>query len=194
MDASPLDVDLDDMSATVGRKVRAARNARGMSMSELARRSGVAKGTLSQLELGRGNPTLGTIFSVASSLGVSVGSLIAGPDRPDVRVVRAGEGTELHESPVIARLLDRVNSGADHFELYDLEVTPTERRISPGYADDVFEHVYVRAGTLVVGPVSDPIELGPGDYASYRADAPHVYAATDGIARAICLVHYPSVD
>lgn len=193
MEASSADLSLDGVSAVVGRRVRAARQARGMSMSELASLSDVAKGTLSQLELGRGNPTLGTILAVASSLGMSVGNLIAGPSRPETQVVRSTEGTELRDGPVTARLLDRSTADSDRFEIYDLQIVRPGRRVSPGYEQAVMEHVYVRAGSLLAGPEAAPIELTEGDYAAYRADSAHVYEAVTDVARAICVVRHPSL-
>jgi transcriptional regulator with XRE-family HTH domain len=190
-EASSGRLDLDGMSAAVGHRIRTARQLRGMSMSELARLSNVAKGTLSQLELGRGNPTLGTILAIASTLEVSVGNLITGAARPETQVVRAGEGTELREGPVTARLLGRSSGDSDRFEIYDLEIASTGRRLSPGYEETVFEYIFVREGTLVVGPESAPICLESGDYASYQADSSHVYEAIGDVARAICVVRHP---
>ena len=193
LEKTPAAPHLPDVAATVGQNVRTIRTARGLSISELARQSGVAKGTLSQLETGRGNPTLETLFLVSGALGASVGSLIAGPDRPDIRVLRAGEGTELYEGSLTARLLDRVDAGTDQLELYDLCIEPAEHRESPAHTRGVFEHLLVRSGRMLAGPAAAPVELEPGDYASYRADAPHIFAALGGQVRAVCLVHYPGV-
>lgn len=44
-------------AAAVGAQIRRRREQRGMSGSELARRAGLSKATLSQLEAGRSNPT-----------------------------------------------------------------------------------------------------------------------------------------
>ncbi|HYU85548.1 MAG TPA: helix-turn-helix transcriptional regulator, partial [Kribbellaceae bacterium] len=41
---------------TLAANLRTLREARSLSLSEVARRSGIAKGTLSQLESGTGNP------------------------------------------------------------------------------------------------------------------------------------------
>src|SRR5262245_57848445 len=56
--------------------LRARRDEQGISLSELARRSGIAKGTLSQLESGTGNPTIETVFSLSNALGLPVSALL----------------------------------------------------------------------------------------------------------------------
>ena len=51
-----------------------------MSLSELARRADVAKSTLSQLESGRGNPGVETVWALATALGVPFSALIDPPE------------------------------------------------------------------------------------------------------------------
>ena len=62
--------------------LRALRGQAGLSLSELARRSGIAKGTLSQLESGTGNPTIETVFSLSK---ISPGSVNSGSSHITVR-------------------------------------------------------------------------------------------------------------
>ena len=75
--------------AVLGANIRALRAQQGLSLSELARRSAIAKGTLSQLENGQGNPTIETVFSLSNALNVPVSSLLAETPEPEVMVVRS---------------------------------------------------------------------------------------------------------
>ncbi len=52
----------------VGRRVRELRIERRLSLSEPARRSGVGKATLSELESGRRNPALETMYALTTAL------------------------------------------------------------------------------------------------------------------------------
>ncbi|MGO9525769.1 hypothetical protein [Mycobacterium sp.] len=45
-------------------------------------------------------------------------------------------------------------------------------------------------GTITVGPATDPLTLGPGDYARYGADRSHVYRSADGDCHGVLLVGY----
>ena len=49
----------------------------------------------------------------------------------------------------------------------------------------------MHAGTITVGPASEPITLGPGDYARYSGDGPHVYRSAGDDVRGMLLVAYP---
>ncbi len=80
----------------LGTNLRARRDEQGISLSELARRSGIAKGTLSQLESGAGNPTIETVFSLSNALGVPVSALLSESPTADLvaRAVRGHRRTE----------------------------------------------------------------------------------------------------
>lgn len=72
--------------------IRRERERLNLSVTELAKRAGIAKSTLSQLEAGSGNPSLETLWALAMALDVPVSRLISQPSRP-VQVIRAHEGT-----------------------------------------------------------------------------------------------------
>jgi len=61
----------------VGARIHDRRESRGLSIAELARKSGVAKSYLSQLERGEAdNPSLEAVRKIAGGLGVRVSDLI----------------------------------------------------------------------------------------------------------------------
>jgi transcriptional regulator with XRE-family HTH domain len=64
------------IAQTVGANVRRLRRTRGISLVELGRHAEVAKGTLTQLEAGRGNPTLRTLEAIARALGTDAAYLV----------------------------------------------------------------------------------------------------------------------
>lgn len=168
----------------VAANVRRLREERGISAVVLARRSGIARATLAQLEAGRGNPTLETLYALANTLGVGLADMIAPPPAPAVSVVRASEGPRVAGASVRARLVARLGG----FELYDMTLHPGRCQRSRAHPAGVVEHLLVHEGRARVGPESAPVDLGPGDYARYAADAPHVYEALEGGASATLLM------
>src|SRR5499427_6135282 len=75
--------------------IRRERGRAGLSLTELARRAGIAKSTLSQLESGTGNPSVETLWALATALGVPFSRLVD-PPRRVIQVIRAGEGPVVH--------------------------------------------------------------------------------------------------
>ncbi|AXK36095.1 XRE family transcriptional regulator [Streptomyces armeniacus] len=170
--------------------LRALRERAGITLSELARRSGIAKGTLSQLESGSGNPTIETVFSLSNALGVPVSSLLTEQAVPDVVLVRSGGLEVLSSNAVDLRMLRRLDVTGRVLELYDQRVRPGERQYSGGHPGR--EHVVVTSGRLRVGPPESPYELGPGDYVCFAARAPHVYETAGGPVTSVLMLEYPA--
>lgn len=70
-----------DMRALVGRNVRRIRQTKGLTQERFAELSGFSQQYLSDLERGRRNPTVVTLFELATALGVSHMELV----RPNTR-------------------------------------------------------------------------------------------------------------
>jgi len=69
-----------DMRRLVGRNVRKAREAAGLTQEQLAERSGFTQQYLSGLETGKRNPTIVSVYELAKALGVSHIDLVT-PDQ-----------------------------------------------------------------------------------------------------------------
>lgn len=77
----PRRVDPDPLSEAVGRRVRALRAERGLTLEKLAYESGsISKGHLSDLERGLLRPNVQTLKSVADRLGVHLLDLVTFPE------------------------------------------------------------------------------------------------------------------
>lgn len=101
---------------TVGARVRAVRDSRGMSRRELSERSGVSERFLAQLEGGQGNISLARFAEVAAALSVAPADLLAGTEearRPAAVALLGVRGAG--KSTVGAALADRL--GAPFVEL-----------------------------------------------------------------------------
>ena len=63
--------------------------------------------------------------------------------------------------------------------------------IGKPHGSGVVGRVLVHEGMITVGPASDPLTLGPGDFARYGADRLHVYRSADEDCHGVLLVGYP---
>ncbi|MEW2523229.1 XRE family transcriptional regulator [Streptomyces sp. MNP-20] len=157
--------------------MRRERARAGLSLSELAKRAGIAKSTLSQLEAATGNPGIETVWALAVALGVPFSALMESP-APAVTVIRAGEGPTMHaeRSSYAGTLLSRGPSGLRR-DIYHGAMEPGPARESDPHNPGTVEHLIVSTGRLLAGPRDEPVELLPGDYMAYRGDVPHAYEA-----------------
>ncbi len=186
------DVEASGGIDVVARNLRRVRTARGVSLSALARSSGVARATLYQMEAAQGNPTIDTLFAVSTALRVALSELVTDSEPPAVQIIRAKDGPQVAGSAVAARLIRRFDTGPRVLELYDLRIFPGGRTDAHAHPTGVLEHVLVSQGTLATGPPEHTAELEPGDYISFRADVPHHYRAlSDEPVVAALLMDYP---
>src|SRR5438876_10860275 len=75
----------------MGDRVRALRDAMGLSLRDLAERSGVSAPMLSQVERGETSPTLAVAAKIAAGLELSLSQLLRLDEGGSVSVVRGDE-------------------------------------------------------------------------------------------------------
>ena len=172
----------------IAASLRRHREAAGLSLTELARRAGVAKSTLSQLESGQGNPSVETLWALCVALGVPFSSLLD-PPRPRVQVIRAGDGVgtiAAAEANYRATLLSACPPTARR-DIFRIDAEPGAGRRSEPHMPGVVEHVVLMTGRALVGLTEEPIELAPGDYLVYPGDLPHVFEALEPGTQAVLM-------
>jgi len=176
--------------ARIATALRRERERTGLSLSELAKRAGIAKSTLSQLEAGTGNPSVETLWALGVALGVPFSRLVEPPPQT-VRVVRAGEGpvTYSERAEYSATLLAASPPHARR-DVYRVAAQPGEPRTSAPHNAGTLEHTIIGTGRALVGLVDDPVELGPGDYICYPGDAPHVFRALEPGTTAVIVMEH----
>src|SRR5690348_6937374 len=159
--------------------LRRERERAGLSLSELAKRAGIAKSTLSQLESASGNPSVETLWALSVALDVPFSRLVD-PPKPRVQVIRAGEGPAVfsERANYVATLLASCPPNARR-DVYLITAEPGAPRESDPHMPGVVEHVVLATGRALVGLAGDPIELAPGDYCAYPGDVEHVFQALE---------------
>jgi len=175
----------------IAASLRRERRQTGLSLTEVARRAGIAKSTLSQLESGAGNPSLETLWAICVALDVPFSRLLDSP-RPHTQVIRAHEGPTVAaaQASYQATLLAACPPGARR-DVYRIAAEPGQARASQPHGPGVLEHVVIGAGRALVGVAGEAAELGPGDYICYPGDVPHVFEALEPRTQAVLVSEHP---
>jgi transcriptional regulator with XRE-family HTH domain len=177
------------LALQAGRRVRALRDARGLSLRELAAAAGVSVPMLSQVERGESSPTLAVAAKIAAGLGLSLSQLLRLDERGHVAVVRRGRrhtvrrnghrfeeltpplpGERAAVSVHVLRPGARTGGAAD----------------PPVHAPGSRETAVVQSGTLALVLDGERHELREGDSVTFDADLPH-YFENSGRAEATFL-------
>lgn len=167
----------DELRGALARNVRKIRTRRGLTLAELAERSGVSRAMIVQVEGGRTNPSIGTICQLADALGTPVQGLIdVGGDRR-VQLVRARDTVTLWKGRggSFARLLGGTAS-RERVELWDWRIAPGASLRGTPHPAGTRELIWVRTGTLRLTLGTEVVEAGPGDLVVFEADVEHEYA------------------
>lgn len=92
------------MDSEIGQRLRIIRTELGLSQRQLARQSGVANATISQIEAGKLNPTVGMLKKVLDGVPISLGEFFGDKFEARDRVFfRADELTEIADGGVSFR-------------------------------------------------------------------------------------------
>jgi transcriptional regulator with XRE-family HTH domain len=182
-----------DTSSVLGPRLRAIRLRRGLSLRELARRVDLSPSAISQIETGKMQPSVRTLYALVSEFGVTVDEVLFehAPSSPDGTPASASDSSAAAAGPGLAvqRAAERpaitLNSGVTWERLMfwgDEDVEFIEATYEPGGAsgpDDTLvrhsghEFGYLLHGTLRVVVGFDEFVLGPGDSISFPSSTPH---------------------
>jgi transcriptional regulator with XRE-family HTH domain len=167
----------------IGGRLREERERRGISLRELARRVGVSPSLVSQIELDRVNPSVSTLYSLVTELGMTM-SEVFGDSEPPEPVAPAHDGVGIVERPETRRVINlasgvRWERLTPHSER-DVEFLRVEYPVGAEScpADALVTHGgreygYVTSGTLGIRVGFDEYELGPDDSIAFDSSSPH---------------------
>jgi transcriptional regulator with XRE-family HTH domain len=171
-------------ASKIGGRLRTERERRGISLRELARRVGVSPSLVSQIELDRVNPSVSTLYSLVTELGMTM-SDVFGDSKPGERAApQVSSSDGLAESPATRRVINLASgvrwerltphSDSDVEFLYvtypvGAESCPEDALMTHGGR----EYGYVTSGTLGVRVGFDEYELQPGGSIAFDSSSPH---------------------
>lgn len=166
------------ISGDVGRRLRELRSERGLTLSELARRAGVGKGSLSEIEAGKRNPTVETLYALCAPLDVPLTALV-------------GETPGAHSAAdggMRAVLLSVRHLARATVEVFRLEFPAGAEHVSPSHGAGTREHLTVVDGRVLAGPIGEELLIEEGSTLSWSSDRRHRFAAIDGAAEAVVVI------
>jgi len=177
----------------VGTRIRALREAEGLSLRDLASRSGVSAPMLSQVERGETSPTLAVAAKIAAGLELRLSQLLRLDEGGAVTVTRASDARPGRDSGRGHRF--EVLTAAHPGQRAELSRHALAPGAATGGPDDPPMHepgarevVHVEDGRLALCIDGTRHELGAGDTVAFDADLPHHFEAGDAPATFLAVV------
>lgn len=184
-----------ELSAAIGAKVRAERQAREWTLDQFAKTTGISRRMIINVENGSANPSVTTLLRISDALGIGLQALVEVPQAKPVKVVRSGDGAALWTGPGGGRgVLLAGTTPPDVLELWDWTLAVGDRHDSEAHVRGTKEILQVREGAVTV-VVADQVEvLEVGDAISFASDVAHSYANDGAVpARFSLTVFEPGV-
>ncbi len=165
------------LASTIGRRVREYRLERGLTIAELAERSGISKGMVSKVENSQASASLATLARLADALAAPVTALFRGlEEEHDAHFVKAGEGLRINPTDEgdrrIYELLGESRGPNKRIEPVRVRLEePTDA--FPLYQHPGTEYLYMLEGSVEYGCGNARYALEPGDSLLFEGEVPH---------------------
>jgi XRE family transcriptional regulator, regulator of sulfur utilization len=164
--------------AAVGPRIRALREGMGLSLRDLAERSGVSAPMLSQVERGETSPTLSVASRIASGLDLSLSQLLRLDEGGAVRVVRrrqrskGGARSRGHSYEVLTPALPGQRAEVS-MHVLDPGAVTAGAGDPPMHEPGARETAVVLEGALRLHCDDATHDLAEGDSVTFDSDLPH---------------------
>jgi transcriptional regulator with XRE-family HTH domain len=183
-------------AVSVGQRIKELRQVRGLSLQDLAQKTGFSNAMLSQIENHVVSPSLGTLIKIARALEMKMGELICAPGEKTFTIVRRGEGK------VLSRFASKTGLSYGysyqslctemkewHMEPFLVTLEPAAGPKTPSRHEGE-EFIYVLEGRVRI-TLSDFTDiLHPGDSIYYHSNLPHLVVCHESRPALILAVLY----
>jgi len=167
----------------VGPRLRRVREQRGVTLTEVARLTGISKSTLSRLENGQRRPSLELLLPLAQTYRVPIDDLVGAPEVGDPRI-------RLKPRRVNGRtVLPPTRPGG--IQAWKIVIPQSQSEPKPR-THDGFEWLYVLSGHMRLVMGDQDVVLGVGEAAEFDTTVPHWFGSTgEGPAEVLSIFGRP---
>lgn len=167
----------EEIGVRLGLEIRALRQAQNTTLAQLADRTGLSVGLISQIERGLSEPSVKALHLIANALGVTIGSFFReepGGETGNGMIVRRGQRKRLdYGGGLVDELLSPSLDG--QLELLLCRLAP-----GSGSGPDPYTHVGEEAGYVLAGSLELTVDgithlLQAGDSFGFPSTSPHSY-------------------
>lgn len=152
-------------------KIRKLRKERNLSLQELSKKSGVSLAMISQIERGKADPTITTLYKLCKGLDITIGSLVMDEPEPQ-RIVRRDHRKTIFLPNSKAKYQLLTSSLRTNLEMIMVELEPNEQdRQLISHTGE--ECGFVLKGELTVVLDDEEFVLNEGDSITFNSSIPH---------------------
>ncbi|KJD43724.1 helix-turn-helix domain-containing protein [Paenibacillus terrae] len=180
---------MDSMQYIIGSNLAQIRKTRGLSLDKVAEMTGVSKGMLAQIEKGKSNPTVTTLWKIANGLHVSFSSFLK-EDPPQITKISRED------------LYPVIDEDGNYF-VYPIFPYHSEKKfevftvsLKPGFTHQAEKHLGEESILMIRGEMyfemqEQQLKLSAGDAVQFQVTDLHTYRnESDEDADFYVLIYY----
>ena len=173
-------------AANLGRRIRAAREDKGLSAGDLAEKAGCGEEYLEWVEDGQVEPPVALLLRLSGVLGLDSGAFLKDDD-PEPRRMEATKRTEHYSYQNLTP-----ESKDNHLMAFAVSIPPRTPHEGVGYKHEGEEFVYVVSGHVEVTVGQDRQVLGPKESIHFKSSLDHHLAnPSDTAAEMLVILYVP---
>ena len=182
---------------TVGARLKDIRQDKRLTLREVAKQLGISASLLSQVENGKTQPSVGTLYGLVTFYGVSMDTVLTGRGPAATSappgISRVEEAAIFHTGPAVQRATENPTLQMENGVTWErLAVATNDRAVqpllvtyAPGASSSLqgrftqhlgVEYAFVVGGVLTLHLEFDVIEIEPGDSLAFNSSRPHYYS------------------
>ncbi|KLU60747.1 HTH-type transcriptional repressor RghR [Peptococcaceae bacterium CEB3] len=165
----------------IGQTLRVLRRRKQLTLEQVSDLSGVSKPMLSQIERGETNPTVVTLWKIATGLRVPFSTFLEDLDNPEVTVMRASSQRIVvdDEGQYVVRSIMALKT-IQPTDLFHVHLERGCAHKAEAHGSNVTEGVWIQQGRLTLAIGGKTYALAAGDALHFAANVEHTYINPGG--------------
>lgn len=182
---------MDLIHIRIGHNLQKIRKQKGLSLDKAAQLTKVSKGMLHQIERGDIQPTVTTVWKIATGLHISFSALLK-DDETSVSIVTRKDVPDVTEDNGRCKLyLLFPFDPQTRFEMYTIILDPAGSYHSTPHNEGVYEYITVVSGVFQIQIKDETYTLHDGQSVRFAGNVPHRYTNLAEAATALQVtMHY----
>ena len=179
-----------NLNIIIARNLKRLRTERQLSLGKLSEICGVSKVMLGQIERGESNPTINTIWKIATGLKIPYTLLIDEPIESDI-CVRKEDAKKQTAIDGKYRLYCYFTSHVNrNFELFTVELDHNSTYVSHSHGEKTQEYLIIYNGNLSLDIDGTKHILNVGDSIVFDSSKPHFYCNSSDEILKMTIINY----
>jgi transcriptional regulator with XRE-family HTH domain len=172
---------MKEISQLIGQNLRSIRKKQNLSLDEVSACTGVSKPMLGQIERGKSNPTVSTLWKIATGLKVPFSVFM---EQPDItyKVMSYEDLSPIKECDGLMNIYPMFPFDIkNNFEILYITLEPKCIHQSPKHDIGVEEYIFIIEGVLHISLGEEEIVLKQGQALKFLANTIHIYSNKEDI-------------